>query len=436
MVNYSVRSIIVVSAVLAVAADTRGDVNTYANQADFLAVADAPSLESFESFTATNTRNLSNLVTTNFTLTANSNFGVFDEQPDFFGTFATHGSQYIVSGANSSSMTFTFDQPIAAFGLNITDFGDNANDGDLILTIGGESFAIASAPLSNGNQLFFGVVKTASTFSSATLTIEQDSIGIDEVYTATANSSPIARATIFVDGVDAGDFVELPCEDLPEYGHGAIVTLDGSGSSDPDGDDLEGEWSVAEGSGILIEDATAALTDAVFPVGVHEATLTVYDLGENGDRKGTLDMTSVTVIVFDNAPPIVMVSTDLGALWPANNKMVPVIIVVEASDACSDPGSLHVVCEITSSQPDDSDGTAELVGDVDGEDGFAQPVPISLDFFEFEGVYAALVYLRAERDGEDKAGRVYSINVGVLDAEENFGQASTTVVVPHDGRKK
>ena len=47
---------------------------------------------------------------------------------------------------------------------------------------------------------------------------------------------------------------------------GGTVTLDGSGSFDPDGDDLEFEWSVSEGSGAVILDPTAAMTEGLFPV--------------------------------------------------------------------------------------------------------------------------------------------------------------------------
>lgn len=157
----------------------------FTNEADFLAATVNPSLESFESFSATNSRNLTNLAANDFTLSVGpgENFGVFNQAPDFFGTFATHGVNYVVSHVATSSMTFTFNQPVAAFGLNVTDFGDN-QAGDLILSVGPDSYTIASGPRPNGNQLFFGVIDTMGSFSSVTLTAQGDSIGIDEVYTA------------------------------------------------------------------------------------------------------------------------------------------------------------------------------------------------------------------------------------------------------------
>ncbi len=246
----------------------------------------------------------------------------------------------------------------------------------------------------------------------------------DVVTNGIPNQPPVA---------DAGENQVVRCEG-PE---GAWVTLDGSASYDPDGDDLAFEWSVVEDSGIQIDDPTAEITDALFPLGGHEVTLTVYDLDEEGYRKGSFDVAWVSIIVFDDTPPVAMVTTDVAALWPPNNKMVPVAISVWASDYCTAPGDLLVICEITSSQPDDTDGTGEHVGDVDGEDGYSAPVEVEL-LNMGDGEYTALVFLRAERDGDDKAGRIYSVNVLAMDLSENVGEASTNVVVPHNqgGRKR
>jgi alpha-tubulin suppressor-like RCC1 family protein len=245
------------------------------------------------------------------------------------------------------------------------------------------------------------------------------------------NTPPVAVASIVVDGEDVGTFVELACESHD----GTLVTLNASNSSDPDGDDLEVEWSVAEDSGIVIDDPTAAITEAIFPLGVHEVTLTVYDLNDLGERKGQLGLASVTIIVMDDQPPVALVTTSLVALWPANKTMIPLELLVVASDHCVAPEELLVFCTITSNQPDDSNDSGEHVGDVDGHDGYTAAVEIEL-LHVGNGQYAALVYLRAERDGDDKAGRVYSINVEAIDDSENVGYATTTVVVPHNQGKQ
>jgi len=132
---------------------------------------------------------------------------------------------------------------------------------------------------------------------------------------------------------------------------------------------------------------------------------------------------------------VALVTTDLAALWPPNNKMIPVQIHVFASDLCTAPEDLQVVCTITSSQPDDTGGTGEHVDDVNGSDGYTSAVEIELVNLG-NGEYSALVELRAERDGDDKAGRIYSIHVEAMDVSGNVGFADTTVIVPHSKGKK
>lgn len=242
----------------------------------------------------------------------------------------------------------------------------------------------------------------------------------DFTFEQQTNQAPVA---------DAGESQMVPCDAL----HGATVTLDGSLSYDPDGDAIEFEWSAA--AGISVEDEGAAVTSAFFPLGTHEISLTVHEIGADGARTGTFDVAYVTIEVFDNTPPLIGVfSTDLGVLSPPNHEMVPVTIYLEASDHCVAPENLLVSCEISSSQPDDSDATGEYVGDVDGSDGFSSSVPVILEHVG-SGTYMALADLRAERDGGIKLGRTYSILLSVMDGNGNVAYADTAVVVPHSQGK-
>ena len=85
---------------------------------------------------------------------------------------------------------------------------------------------------------------------------------------------------------------------------GGLVTLDGSGSSDPDGDELSFEWvfaEVPESSGLTDDDIVNAYTDAPTFVpdvaGDFEIELTVSDAE-------TSDSDSVVVAAVDNLPPV------------------------------------------------------------------------------------------------------------------------------------
>ncbi|MFH5806764.1 PKD domain-containing protein [Alienimonas sp. DA493] len=252
-----------------------------------------------------------------------------------------------------------------------------------------------------------------------TLFVEDDFGGVDfATFTVeVVNHPPTANA---------GPDQEVHCD---AGAGGATVTLDGGGSSDPDDDDLTYKWSVAEDMGVVIDHPEAASTTAFFPVGQYEVTLTV------DDGNGGIDTDYVTVTVVDDEAPVASVTTDVGTLWSPNHKMVPVTIVVQASDHCWAPEDLTVLCDLKSSQPDDSDGSGEHVGDVNGEDGYSSSVPVVLTH-EGDGIYAATVELRAERNGGDKAGRTYSVCVTAVDGAGNMTPASTCVVVPHDRRKK
>ena len=152
-------------------------------------------------------------------------------------------------------------------------------------------------------------------------------------------------------------------------------------------------------------------------------------LGRNGTHFALDDFT----FDFDEGPSA-SVATDVETLGAPNKKMVPVSVVVTASDACWGPEDLMVLCDVKSSQPDDSDGKGRNVGDVDGRDGYSDPVPVDLTYVG-DGTYVATVELRAERDPREKAGRTYTVCVTVVDGVGNLAEASATVVVPHGGRK-
>ena len=78
------------------------------------------------------------------------------------------------------------------------------------------------------------------------------------------------------------------------------------------------------------------------------------------------------------------------------------------------------------------------MGDVDGLDGVAFPVPVALTYTSEPelGVYLyeGIVTLREERDGSENS-RVYSIVCDIEDLGGNTSTASCVVVVPHDRRK-
>ncbi len=239
---------------------------------------------------------------------------------------------------------------------------------------------------------------------------------LDSAVVITSNAPPVA---------DAGQDNAVEC-----WAPLTSVQLDGSGSIDPDGDDLEFEWSIPDGSGATLDDPSSATPMGQFPLGPTLVTLTVTD------GKGGISIDDVLVTVRDTTPPVLVCTTDPIALWAPRHDMRRVEICIAVSDNCAFPEELLLNARVSSSEPDDATGDGATAGDVDGFDGFTHPVSVAgLEYDADAGCYLGVVWLRAERNGAG-SGRVYSIVCDVLDVEGNFATASCVVVVPHDKRKK
>ncbi len=132
------------------------------------------------------------------------------------------------------------------------------------------------------------------------------------------NGAPIANA-----GLDQTVGVDANCQ--------GSVTLNGSGSTDPDGDALTYVWSGTFGS---VTGVTAVVT---MERGTHEATLTVTD-----KFKVSVSDT-VTITVADQTPPVVTVPASYTVNAGADGMgLVPSVIAdVVATDNCTAAGSLN-----------------------------------------------------------------------------------------------
>jgi hypothetical protein len=184
---------------------------------------------------------------------------------------------------------------------------------------------------------------------------------------------------------------------------GTVVTLDGSGSSDPDGDPLTFTWTGPFGT------VTGPKPTVILPAGVHIIQLTV------SDGKGGSSTDSVTITVQDEtAPEILTLAAHPDRLWPPNHRMVPVHIQVSAEDTC-DPRPGCRITSVSSNQPETGRGAGPKVKD-------------------WEIVDDLTVKLRAERSGKE-GDRIYTLTVECVDQSGNNSAGTTTVTVPHDRGK-
>lgn len=238
---------------------------------------------------------------------------------------------------------------------------------------------------------FTGILLTCTVTAKMNDEVE---IGTQTV-TVNVNQPPVA---------DAGDDQTVE----QTYYQGADVTLDGSGSSDPNGDPLTYLWTWAGGT------ATGVNPTVSLPLGTTTVTLVVND--------GTVDsaLDTVVITVQDTTLPEMVLSDEQIVLWPPNHKYHTIGIteccVISVTDICDADVGIDdvVITSVSSDEPENVQG--------EGDGNTLEDIVI---------VDSQTVELRAERQG-DGNGRVYTINFEVTDDSGNTEIGSCTVWVPHD----
>ncbi len=223
-------------------------------------------------------------------------------------------------------------------------------------------------------------------------------------FTRDASLATVVAVLPFVDPIaDAGEDQTLECTGV----NGAMATLNGSASYDPDGDPLTYTW-MYEGA-VIAGPMIDATTNFEFPMGDNLVELTVED------GMGATATDEVLISVLDTTPPEITVTVSPEVLWPSNHKMVDIEYTVTVSDVCDDMVSWELV-DIVSNEPDNDLG-----------DGNTEPDIMDADF----GTTDTNVSLRAERSGE-YTGRVYQATFQATDSSGNTSITMAMVHVPHD----
>ena len=204
------------------------------------------------------------------------------------------------------------------------------------------------------------------------------------------------------------------CQDVRAecQGVNTTVQLDGTCSSDPEGEALAYQWFSPTGTFL---NPTSSQPTGLFPLGRNDVTLTVTD--PHGVPSVPPD--AGLVVIADTIAPAVQVSLNITELWPPNHRLVEVEAAVTVQEIC-DPSPDIVLVSIESDEPDDAAGTGDGSTTQDVQDA-----TYGSDDRRF--------WLRAERDGRGD-GRTYTVTYAVTDDAGNTGFGTATVTVPHSNR--
>ena len=185
--------------------------------------------------------------------------------------------------------------------------------------------------------------------------------------------------------------------------NGTEVVLDGSDSSDPDGDNITFTWVGMFGT------MTGETIYPYFPLGMHTITLTV------DDGKGNTDTDITVVTVMDSTAPTLSVSLSPNVLWPPNHEKVSITASIQVSDTCDDSPMVELE-SIVCNEPDNGLSDGNTNDDI-------KEASYGTDDRAFS--------LRAERAGSGD-GRIYSIYYEAADSSGNSVTVSENVTVPHN----
>ena len=190
------------------------------------------------------------------------------------------------------------------------------------------------------------------------------------------------------------------------------VTLDGSQSSDPDGDSITYQWTQVSGPTVTLSDLNSANPSFTAPQ-VTDTTYLEFKLVVNDGQRSS-EPAYATVTVLDTNQPIDCSSAapSTATLWPPNHKLVSVSI-----EGVTDPDNEQVTITITGVTQDEP---------IDGlGDGDTSPDAV---------IQGDTVLLRAERSGTGD-GRVYEVHFTADDGQGGTCDGSVKVSVPHDKKK-
>jgi hypothetical protein len=194
---------------------------------------------------------------------------------------------------------------------------------------------------------------------------------------------------------------------------GATVTLDATGSDDPDGNSLTYAWQQLSGQAVTLSDPNSPTpTFTAPPVDAGGAVLVFRVTVDDGDGGSAYDDVTITVQDGNSPPACELARPSVAELWPPNHKMVAVSIL-----GVTDPENNEIaitILDVTQDEPINGLG-----------DGDTAPDAV---------IQGSTVLLRSERSGTGN-GRVYHVTFEASDNSGGMCAGTVTICVPHSKGK-
>jgi hypothetical protein len=328
--------------------------------------------------------------------------------------------------------TIVVDCPVLGFGdacedINVSEVGVNGTsllpggamlDGSGFGVFGDDLIELSTRALEDDTVTVFGTTNPTPTevvvdFAGKTCAIDQQ---LPDVVISAEDSTLTLDASIHLEGTifnqpptaQAGADQIVECDSA----EGAMVTLDGSGSTDPDDDISWYAWRTGPSFGApVLSSGTDPSVSVPQGAGEQLYSLRVFD------SYSSMHHDTVLVRVEDTtAPEIESATLTRTCLWSPNHEYVRFDLgeelAVEVADACDAAPSVAVV-SVSSDQPDDAPGG--------GDGSTSQDVIFGASGF----------CVRAERG---KTQRTYTVVVAAEDGAGNTALAELAIVVPHSSQ--
>jgi hypothetical protein len=188
----------------------------------------------------------------------------------------------------------------------------------------------------------------------------------------------------------------------------SVVVLDGSASSDPDGDPLTYSWTQTSGTPVVLSDSFSAAPSFTAPFTDPGGEVLTFSLVVSDGRLSSAASSVMIVVLNINDPPnCALAYAQPAVLWPPNHRLLPVGLS-GVVDPQGDAVTL-TVSAVTSDEPTSGLG-----------DGDTSPDAV---------LQGSSVLLRAERSSQGD-GRVYLIHFTAADTHGESCSGSVPVAVP------